>query len=81
MFRVAIEESVASGRSLTVCAGELCGRLALERLRPIQSNASVQPKKSVMSLRLGQRFKKTDGEAREGGAVENLSEEFDPGSD
>ncbi len=34
-----------------------------------------------MSFQLGKRFKKTDDEAREGGSIENLSEEFDPGSD
>ncbi len=41
----------ASERSLTVCAGELCGRLVLNGSRPVQSNASVPPsKKSVMSF-------------------------------
>jgi len=30
---------------------------------------------------LGSRFRKIDGQAREGVVVENLSEEFDPGSD
>ena len=46
------------------------------------SNASVQPKK-VSNEFYGWdiRFKKTDGGAREGEAVDNLSEEFDPGSD
>ena len=65
-----------------MCTGELCGRLAWERLRPVQSNASVQPKKhSNEFYGWDIRFKKTDGEVREGDAVENLSEEFDPGSD
>jgi hypothetical protein len=46
------------------------------------SNASVQPKKhSNEFYGWDIRFKKTDGEAREGGVVENLSAEFDPGSD
>ena len=73
---------MAGERSLTVCAGELCGRLALERLRPIQAmQASNQRNISNEFFGWDIRFKKTDGEAREGGAVENLSEEFDPGSD
>ena len=46
------------------------------------SNASASTNgNTVMSFQLGKRFKKTDDEAREGGVVENLSEEFDPGSD
>ena len=48
------------------------------------SNASVPPsKKSVMSFVLvgKERFRKIDGRARKGEVVENLSEEFDPGSD
>ena len=41
------------------------------------------PTKQVSNdvLRWDNPFRKTDGQARKGAVVENLSEEFDPGSD
>ena len=63
-----------------MCAGDLCGRLAVDGMTVQAMQGSNA--KSAMTFYVGTNpFRKIDGQAREGAVVDNLSEEFDPGSD
>ena len=76
----AIEKSVASERSLTVCAGELCGRLAMEGYDlSIEMQASNQERMwerllAVITVTNGWdiRFGKIDGFSLQGRSCRKL---------
>ncbi len=63
-----------------MCAGDLCGRLAVDgwTVQAMQGS-NIQVSNDVFML--GSPFRKIDAHLRKGAGVENSSEEFDPGSD